>query len=171
MRRAGCEGVELGVDAGTPETLAALGKPFGVDAIQRAAGDLVAAGIPYSMSLILGGPGETPETLEATLRVVNAARPTAVVAMLGVRLYPGTPLARRVKAAGVSQEIGLAPVFYVSPAVEGTLEAWARGVMRTHPHWYFPGLAGERVERFLRAVRRQGVKGPLWTLLAPQAGL
>ena len=167
MARAGCDSVELGTDAATPATLSALGKPFGVEAIRTAAEGCKAAGIRFSHSLILGGPGETPETLRQTLQIIEDTDPTAVVAMLGVRLYQGTPLGRRALAEGWVQDIGLEPVFYVSPEVQDTLEAWAADVMRKHPRWYFPGLAGERTERFLRAIRRTGVKGPLWTLLGP----
>lgn len=166
MARAGCDSVELGTDAAARETLAALGKPFGVPAIRAAADGCRAAGIRFSQSLILGGPGETLTTLEETFRVIEETDPTAVVAMLGVRLYSETPLGRRALAEGWVDEIGLSPVFYISPAVRDQLEDWATNVMNTHPRWYFPGLVGERMERFLRAVRRQGVKGPLWTLLA-----
>ncbi len=167
MAKAGCDSVELGTDAATPATLAALGKPFGVDAIRAASDGCRAAGIRFSHALILGGPDETPDTLDETFRVIESTDPTAVVAMLGVRLYHSTPLGRRALAEGWVDKIGLEPIFYISPEVRETLEPWARNIMQTNRRWYFPGLVGERTERFLRAVRRQGIKGPLWTLLGP----
>lgn len=169
MARAGCDSVDIGTDAAAPATLAALGKPFGAAEIRAAADGCRRAGIRYSHSLILGGPGETPETLEETFRVIEETRPTAVVAMLGVRLYRDTPLGRQALTEGWMDEIGLEPLFYISPAVRDTLESWSARVMAEHPRWYFPGLAGARMERYLRAVRKRGVKGPLWALLGATA--
>lgn len=169
MARAGCSGVDMGTDAGHPITLRALAKPFGPDEIRAAAAGCHAAGLKFSHSLILGGPEETWETLQATVDLVEETRPTAVLGLLGVRLYRDTPLGRRAVAEGwvKAEEIGLAPLFQISPDVREGLEQWAADLQRERPHWYFPGLTDERDrrERYLKAVRRRGVKGPLWELM------
>lgn len=169
MAAAGCTGVDMGTDAGHPDTLRALGKPFGPDEIRAAAAGCHDAGLKFSHSLILGGPEETWETLRATVDLVEETRPTAVLGLLGVRLYKDTPLGRQAVAEGWvgPDEIGLAPLFHISPAVRDGLEAWATALQEEKPHWYFPGLAGERDrrERYLKAVRRRGAKGPLWELM------
>lgn len=166
MARAGCTGVDLGSDAAHPATLAGLCKPFTVADITAASTACRAAGLKVCHSLILGGPGETPETLQATVDTIEATQPTAVVALLGVRLYPGTPLACRLAAAGELEpdRIDLDPVFYVAEAVRDTLEATADRLRRERRHWIVPGLDdGHRTRAAL--LRRMGARGPLWELV------
>jgi len=166
MSKAGCTSVDLGTDAATPATLAGLRKSFTCREIESACDWLREAKIRFSHSLILGGPGESPQTLRETVNFINATRPTAVIAMLGVRLYPNTALAAQAAREGLirEEEIGLEPVFYISESVHDNLETFATGVRQSHPHWYFPGLEGDRWQRYWRRQRSHGVRGPLWAL-------
>ena len=86
--------------------------------------------------------------------------------MLGVRLDPNTALAAQAAREGLirEEEIGLEPVFYISESVHDNLETFATGVRQSHPHWYFPGLEGDRWQRYWRRQRSHGVRGPLWAL-------
>ena len=67
MRDAGCTGVEFGSDAAQPGMLAGLGKNFTVEDLRRASTICREASIPFCHSLLLGGPGETLETVRETL--------------------------------------------------------------------------------------------------------
>jgi radical SAM superfamily enzyme YgiQ (UPF0313 family) len=166
MAHAGCTSVDLGTDAATPATLAGLRKSFSIADIEAACACLREARILFSHSLILGAPGETRETLFQTLQIINATRPKAVIAMLGVRVYPGTALAAQAISEGLlrEEEIGLSPVFYISEQVHDELETFARKVRETNPHWYFPGLEQDRWQRFWGRQRAHGARGPLWAL-------
>ena len=166
MAVAGCTSVDLGTDAAAAPTLAALGKSFTCAEIEAACAWLREARIRFSHSLILGGPGETPETLRATREFVNATRPTAVIAMLGVRLYPGTALAKQAAREGLlgDRTLGLEPVFYLSDDVKDQLEAFAQETREQYPLWYFPGLEGDRWQRYWQRQRAHGARGPLWAL-------
>lgn len=170
MARAGCTSVEFGTDAAAAPTLAALGKSFGVDEIIDVSSRARAAGLKFAHSLILGGPDETLYTLRRTVEVMEQIRPDAVFGMLGVRLYAGTSLARRAEREGLirESEIGLAPVFYVSEAVEPELFEYAQALSRRHANWYFPGVEGERWVRYWRRRRAHGVRGPLWEWMGNQ---
>jgi len=167
MARAGCRSVEIGTEAAHPATLAALGKPFQPEDVERACAALRAAGIRYCHSLILGGPGETPETLDRTAELIDRTRPNAVVAMLGVRLYRDTPLSRSLEREGRIRrvDIGLRPVFYLSEATEDRLVDWARARAAARSNWVFPGLDWRLADETRDQLRRRGVKGPLWELL------
>lgn len=169
MARAGCGSVEFGTDAAAPATLAALGKSFDVTQIERVSQWSRQAGLKFAHSLILGGPDETPETLTQTVGVIETLKPDAVFAMLGVRLYPNTALARRAEREGLirESELGIEPVFYISEAVSSTLEEFARALSAKHSNWFFPGLEGDRWLRFWRRRRAHGVRGPLWEWMAP----
>jgi hypothetical protein len=71
---------------------------------------------------LVGGPGETPATLEETLRFA-AHRLTsgdAVYLTVGLRIYPGTTLHRIAVTEGVVDPADplLAPAFYFSPTLD-----------------------------------------------------
>lgn len=164
MARAGCSSVEFGTDAVAPKTLSALGKSFDADTILSVSAQARRVGLKFAHSLILGGPDETLFTLRRTVEVIEQTGADAVFAMLGVRLYPGTALAKRAEREGLihEHEIGLDPVFYVSEAVEPELYEYAVALKERHPNWYFPGVEGDRWVRFWRRRRAHGVRGPLW---------
>jgi len=171
MARAGCTSVEFGTDACHESTLKGLGKSFTVQDVRSASAEARAAGLKFAHSLILGGPGETATTLRATVSVMDEVGPDAVFAMLGVRLYPGTPLARSLLAQGVegARDIGLAPAFYISEAVRPSLVDIARATAASRPRWYLPGLNGDRYARFWKRKRLHGARGPLWELMSEPA--
>lgn len=171
MARAGCTSVEFGTDACHHDTLHGLGKSFGVEEVRAASAAARRAGLKFAHSLILGGPGETMQTLRATVAVMDELAPDAVFAMLGVRLYPGTPLAESLRARGVpgAAQIGLAPAFYISDPVREKLVDFARATAAARPRWYLPGLNGDRYARFWRRKRLHGARGPLWELMSEPA--
>lgn len=137
MAAAGCREVSLGIEAGTAETIAALHKPFHLDQVRRAAALLRHAGIRTMGFLLLGGPGETRATVEASLAFVDELGLDAVKVTAGIRLYPATPLARRALDEGVidAADSLLRPRFYLAPGLEPWLdEALARWAA-SHPGW------------------------------------
>ncbi|MCC6572303.1 MAG: cobalamin-dependent protein [Planctomycetes bacterium] len=166
MAAAGCRSVELGTDAGALETLRGLGKSFGIDDIKQASTALKSAGIKFSHCLIMGGPGETAATLAQTVECIVATEPDFVIAMLGVRVYPRTRIARTLERQGwIGRErIGLDPVFYIDPAVRDLLVPFALDTRKQRSNWYFPGLEGDRWLRYWRRQRQLGARGPLWAL-------
>ncbi len=164
MRKAGCTGVEFGSDSGSPAVLARLGKEFTPDNLQQATGWARDAGLEVCHSLSLGAPGETEETLRETFALMEKISPTAVIAMVGLRIFPGTGLARLAETEGLispAQDF-LQPTFYLAPAVRDKVIELAQEKAKIHPHWIFPGM-GINVSSGLQAkLRRMGVKGPLW---------
>lgn len=172
MARAGCKSVDLGTDAASTATLRGFGKGFGVDEIRRATALLRAAGIPFCHSLLFGGPGETWDTFDETVANVVETGPAAVVAIAGVRVYPGTAIAAHAIAHGLpAASIGLDPVFWIEPAVrEGLVERLA-AVAAAHPGWVVPGITPDVPEPLRRRLRARGAKGPLWEQLAARGTL
>src|ERR687887_2052011 len=109
----------FGTDAGSNTTLRALRKSFNVDDIRAASAICRARGFPFCHSLVFGGEGETWETVAETIALMDECRPTAVTAMCGVRVYPGTPLAATLVARGEvpSEEALHEPWFHFAPPV------------------------------------------------------
>ncbi len=167
MARAGCEGIELGTDAVDDAQLERLGKSFDADTVQRANRHCLAAGLRVCHALIFGAPGETRTSIRNTCRAVRAMQPTAVIAMTGVRVYPGTPLAGQLIAAGrISRAaVGLAPVFYIEPEIADFLPGYLTRQAREAGNWVLPGIEPPLLPASQRMLRGLGISGPLWRLL------
>ena len=144
--------------------LARLGKNFSPDDVRQASRLAREAGLEVCHSLSLGAPGETEETLEETFRLMEEISPTAVIAMVGLRIFPGTGLASQAQAEGlISAGIDfLDPLFYLSPAVKDRAVEIVRRRAALHPNWILPGLSINVSLRLQSKLRKIGVKGPLW---------
>jgi radical SAM superfamily enzyme YgiQ (UPF0313 family) len=167
MAQAGCEGIELGSDAVDDSQLARLGKSFDAATAERANRYCLEAGLRVCQTLIFGAPGETRASIRATCAALRRMNPTAVVAMTGVRLYPGTPLTRQLIAQGriAADAAGLLPAFYVEPAIADFLPRYLQRQALEAGNWVLPGLAAPILPRSQRLLRGLGVSGPLWRLL------
>ncbi len=164
MKKTGCTGVEFGTDSGAPAVLSKLKKDFTPGQIRNATRVARDAGLEVCHSLSLGAPGETGDTLEETFSLMEEVTPTAVIAMVGLRVFPGTGLARLAvdeKMMSPDHDM-LEPFFYVAPAVKDHILEIVHRHAETHPNWIFPGL-GINVSPSLQSkLRKFGIKGPLW---------
>ncbi len=75
MARAGCEGVFLGAESGSDEMLARMKKTARRKHYQNAIPAFNACGISTYVSLIVGFPGETDDTVEDTIGLLEEAKP------------------------------------------------------------------------------------------------
>lgn len=168
MKRAGCRGVEFGADAASPSILRALGKPFPQEEIRAAARACHEAGLPAAYYLIFGGPGETAETVMETCELIDGLQPQAVLAFVGIRIYPNTPLhgiAISDRVVAGTDDL-LLPRFYISPRIgEDQLTAAVGSHAKGRPNWVVPALGIRSDPALLALLRRSGRRGPLWDLL------
>jgi len=120
MARAGCVEVSLGFESGSPGVLRAMNKRFQPDEVRDISQRLAAHGIRRLGFLLLGGPGETKESVDESLAFARSLGLEMLKVSVGIRLYPHTPLARlAVKEGVVSPEDDLlVPRFYVRPGLE-----------------------------------------------------
>jgi radical SAM superfamily enzyme YgiQ (UPF0313 family) len=100
MARAGCAGINFTGDAAAPAMLAAYRQPHRREDLAGAARLCRTNRIAVMFDLLLGGPGETPDTLADTIDFVRQIEPDCAGAGLGIRLYPGTAVATTVAAEG-----------------------------------------------------------------------
>jgi radical SAM superfamily enzyme YgiQ (UPF0313 family) len=167
MKTAGCSGIEFGCDAAHNGMLAALGKNFSVDQIREASRICREREMPFCHSLLLGGPGETMASIQESLDVIRELEPTAAICMVGIRVFPGTRLARIALEEGriSAQENFLDPVFYLAPEVAEKILPFIRRFAEENPTWIFPGLNININPALQAKLRRFGIKGPLWELM------
>ena len=121
MAEAGCTEVSLGFESGSRPVLREMNKRFTPEEVRRIVDLLAAHGIRRMGFLLLGGPGETRETVEESLAFAANLPLDDLRITVGIRIYPGTPLARRAVAEGVirSEDDLLEPRFYLAPGLEG----------------------------------------------------
>lgn len=99
MKRAGCEGIQLGIESGSPRILGFLGKRITPVQVEEAARLIRGVGINLSVYLISDIPGETEEDVQATIALMRRIRPDdGYVSPLAY--YPGTRLFDEAVAAG-----------------------------------------------------------------------
>jgi radical SAM superfamily enzyme YgiQ (UPF0313 family) len=100
MQEAGCVGINFTTDAASPAMLKTYGQPYTRQAIVQAIKLCRQHGMAVMTDLLLGGPGETQETLSETLAFMKEASPDGIGSGVGVRIYPGTPMERIVRSEG-----------------------------------------------------------------------
>jgi radical SAM superfamily enzyme YgiQ (UPF0313 family) len=120
MAAAGCAEVSLGFESGDPAILESMNKHFTPDDVREASACLRDHGIRRRGFLLLGGPGETRETVERSIAFAQSLELDALQVTVGIRIYPDTPLAHQAEQEGVIApgEDLLFPRFYLAPGLE-----------------------------------------------------
>lgn len=169
MEEAGFVGAGITVESASEKVLARLRKGYTATAVHRAAEAVRRHRLPCLWIFMLGGPGETEETVQETLRFAGSAlRPTdAAFFTTGIRIYPGTELEKIARAQGVlttAPDRMLEPVFYVSPEIDhARLTETIRKAMRNNMNF----INGDTFDLpYLPAINRLGsrlgIEPPLW---------
>jgi anaerobic magnesium-protoporphyrin IX monomethyl ester cyclase len=122
MRHAGFRWLGITAESASDPVLERLQKGFDVAQVRKVAENVERAGMGVLWIFLVGGPGETPETLEETLRFAawRLGRGDAVYLTVGLRVYPGTTLHRVAMDEGVVPEGDplLVPRFYFSAQLQ-----------------------------------------------------
>lgn len=167
MKEAGCDGIEFGTDSGSPQMLESYRKSFTREDIIQASEICSKLKVNQCHYLLFGGPGEDEETIEESFRLMDQLDPTAVIAMLGIRIYPGTEMERISRSQGViSQDANLIyPHFYISPKLGGRLSEIVQEKALARQKWIVPGLEINITKNLMEQIRRFRIRGPLWELV------
>ncbi len=142
MRRAGFSSIGISAESASDPVLERLEKGFDAARVRDVAGRVERAGLRALWIFLVGGPGETEETLRETLSFAAARlqRGDAVYLTVGLRIYPGTTLHRiAIEEGTVGREDSLlTPHFYFSRglALDATVTA-LRSFARAHPRFMF----------------------------------
>jgi radical SAM superfamily enzyme YgiQ (UPF0313 family) len=161
---AGLTHVEFGTESMCDAMLTNLRKPFVAAEVFVAHQKALAAGLYIAHYFLLGGPGENPDTLQATLRGVDRLEKAVFFFFCGIRIYPHTALYETALHEGqinASQNL-LEPVFYRSPHLSDieiikSVEAHAAGRIN-----WLVGAAESKATRILPRLYERGHTGPLW---------
>jgi hypothetical protein len=178
MRRAGCAGINFGVDSLCDQQLCSLGRTHCVDDLLRLVKVLKQYDLNYIFDLLLGGPGETEETVRATIQKARELDIPLVGMAAGIRVYPGTPLGKAT-AGGVIKE-GLYPgvecisdelLFYLSPSLGNDPSSLIHDLVADDPRFLVLSSPGEEGsynyadDDVLSRLIQQGARGAYWDIL------
>ena len=167
MARSGCKAIEFGTDSGSSTMIANLKKEFEPDDLRQASALCHRYGLKFCHSLIFGGPGETLDTVTETIDLMEETQPTAVIAMTGIRVLPGTGMVDIALRDGQidADDNLLYPKFYIAPSLGDELIDRIESYARTHANWIVPGKGIKTNIQVLRKLRERKIKGQLWRLL------
>ncbi len=137
MAEAGCREVSLGFESGCERILRMMNKRFTPEDIRRTSLALARHGIRQMGFLLLGGPGETRESVLESLSFADSLPLDTLKISQGIRIYPYTTL------AGIAADEGqikpdddlLLPTFYMARGIEDWLKETVRAGLAEHPHW------------------------------------
>ena len=93
MKRAGCWEISFGLETGSDELLRQMDKQARVEASEQAVKWTADAGIRVKGLFMLGYPGETPATIQATKNFVRRI-PMTIMNLTKFTPYPGSPVYR-----------------------------------------------------------------------------
>jgi len=176
MQRAGCAGINFGVDNGSDRMLKALARNFASSDIRETARLCRDARLVFMFDLLLGSPGETRGSVEQTIELVKSASPSCVGVSVGVRVYPGTPLVDRLEALDTATDntmgelSGVEPVFYVSRALGDNPLEMVREIIGDDPRFFVPVGKDEHDYNYndnavLQEAIDSGHRGAYWDIL------
>jgi radical SAM superfamily enzyme YgiQ (UPF0313 family) len=137
MAEAGCLNASIGFESGSVSMLSSLNKHFSLDDVRQTSQILGDQGIKRMGFLLLGGPGETKATVEESLKFADSLLLEGGKITAGIRIYPGTSLARTALEEGVitGKTNLLLPTFYLAGGLEDWLNSTVKQWLAERPSW------------------------------------
>lgn len=168
MGPAGFRWLGITAESASDPVLERLDKGFDAQQVRSVAERVERAGMRVLWIFLVGGPGETRDTLEETLRFAEwrLTRGDAVYLTVGLRIYPGTTLQRIAADEGVvdTGDPLLTPAFYFSPALDRDIAvARLREFAQRHPRFMFSADSRSSLLPYLtRLASLLRLPGPHW---------
>ena len=129
MAQAGCVGIDFTGDSGSELMLRTYRQQHTREDLATAVKLCRMNNITVMIDLLLGGPGETPQTVRETIDFIKQIGPDCAGAALGLRVYPGTAMEQIIAEelrdptnSGIRRKYTgpinlLKPTFYISRAL------------------------------------------------------
>ncbi len=160
---AGLTHAEFGTESMSDRMLRAYNKPYSAEDAFAAHDAALAAGLNAAHFMLLGGPGESADTLNKTLTRLDNLDKTVLFFFSGVRIYPHTGLFdMAVKTGRIRADQNLLdPVFYQPDIPLADIQERVRRWSKGRPNWVL-AAGGEDTARIMRRMHQRGRTGPLW---------
>ncbi len=162
LKKAGLKHIEFGTESISDTTLKSYNKPFTVKDIIETSALCNKLDIDFAHFLILGGYGETDDTINETFENSKKINKSVFFPFIGMRIYPGTrlhQLAIEENKIAADDDL-LEPKFYISDKI--TLTSLKERAKASGKKWIFPD---EDMSAVMNRMRQKNKKGPLWEYL------
>ena len=103
MRKAGCIQISFGIESGSEKIRRKLNKPLKTAHIKRAFDLVKHYGIMPRAYFIYGSPGETPQTIQASIDLILTIKPLSIITYI-LDIFPGTRIYRELLDQGCFTE-------------------------------------------------------------------
>ena len=152
----GMTAADVGADAASDATLRGIGKFFTFDDVRRCVRHLFERGVGTSCSVMIGGPGETYDTIREGIGNLRSLGKASTSVFSGIRILPGTELYELAKTKGKIPPDwnGIDSLYYFEDGLDRArvhdmlLEAFGND-----PYIIYPP---DRQNRILRTIHRIG---------------
>jgi hypothetical protein len=179
MKRAGCYGINFGVDSLCDEQLLRLGRSHSSSDVKRLSLMLKQEPLNYMFDLLVGGPGETEETIRLSIETAKDLGVPLTGIAAGVRVYPGTLLGKSIASdfcrEGLHPDGALAlhePVFFLSPYLDSNVAVLIDDLVSGDQRFLFLGSPGGEQnynyadDEALCNLIREGARGAYWDIIS-----
>lgn len=179
MVEAGCAGMNFGTDSADDRILRAIRRTFRRRHIAAMVETCRSAGLVNMIELLFGFPEETTETLASTIDFLRECDARLVSLTAGIRVFPGTVMAERVRAEGIgphnpnlhgavadNAEL-LKPLFYLNAALGPDPAATITDLVAGDPRFLPVNSAIMNYDdnRLLVDAIAAGARGAYWDIL------
>jgi radical SAM superfamily enzyme YgiQ (UPF0313 family) len=157
FKKSGLKHIEFGTESISNTQLANYSKHFKVDDIIRISDLCDQLGIYYAHFLILGGYGETNQTLKETFDNSMKIKNAVYFPYIGMRIYPRTKLQELAIRDGFISETDdlILPKYYISKNADLTnLKEMAKN---TGKNWVFPDDDMSEINEMMRIKNKKGL--------------
>jgi len=175
LKKAGCAGINFGVDSANYTMLKTLGRDFMPSDLLYVAKLCRKHRITFMFDLLLGGPGETRKTITETIKFLrDEVKPDRIGIAMGIRVYPGTQLADMIKKGYLKNKLYgdpkpdmefFFPTFYLEEDFSSCIENLIAGDRR----FFFPGPNRKSYNyndnRILIEAIKKGERGAFWDIM------
>ena len=191
MAQAGCIGIDFTGDSGSKLMLRTYRQRHSREDLTTAVKLCRQNNIAVMIDLLLGGPGETPQTAQETIDFIKKIGPDCAGAALGIRVYPGTAMEQIVAEelrdatnTSIRRKYSgpinlLKPTFYISEALGERPAELVRDLIAGDRRFFEPALETDSLtdesddtanynyneNLLLTQAIQQGARGAYWDIL------
>ena len=171
MRDADCQLVSFGAESGCQKILDSINKKTTIEQNERAVKMAKKVGLSVAMSVIIGYPGETPETLKQTFAFVRRTKPDYVYLCCATP-YPGTGLRSTLEELGWAMSTDWnrydmqGPVFE-NPSLSVDLAATRREFYNHFYSWPYILRQSLKGTFYSRNMARTALNDRIWRMKLP----
>jgi len=172
MRDADCQLVSFGAESGCQKILDAVNKRTTIEQNEKAVKMAKEVGISVAVSVIIGYPGETPETLKQTFNFIRRTEPDYVYLCVATP-YPGTALRNTLENLGWKMstdwsQYDLQTPVYENPLLPVDLVKTRRDFYNRFYSWSYILRQSLRGTFYSKNMARTALNDRLWRMKLPR---